>query len=53
MRQAPAISITDALLDRNLLGAGLGDPQSWATWLVILKAAFAEPFSAEVARGER
>src|ERR1035437_4882057 len=45
MRQAPAISITDALRDRNLLGAGLGDPQSWATWLVILKAAFAEPLN--------
>jgi hypothetical protein len=47
MRQAPAISITNALLDRNLLGAALGDLDSWATWRVILKAAFAEPLNAD------
>ena len=41
------ISINDALTDRNLLGAALGDLDSWATWRVILKAAFAEPMSAD------
>jgi hypothetical protein len=37
------IAIDAALRDRNLLGAALGDPESWATWLAVLKAAFAEP----------
>ena len=41
------ISINHALTDRNLLGAALGDLDSWATWRVILKAAFAEPMSAD------
>jgi hypothetical protein len=38
-----AIPIAEALVDRNLLGAALGDGASWQTWLVVLKAAFAEP----------
>jgi hypothetical protein len=45
----PAISITNALLDRNLLGAALDEQQdgidSWATWRVILKAAWGEPLN--------
>ena len=36
-------TIDEALADRNLLGAALGDLSSWATWRVILKAAFALP----------
>jgi hypothetical protein len=44
-RLAPAISIDDALKDRNLLGAALDDLGSWATWRVILKAAFGEPLA--------
>jgi hypothetical protein len=43
MIQRPTISIDQALTDRQLLGAALGDLESWATWRVILKAAFAEP----------
>jgi hypothetical protein len=39
----PTISIDAALCDPNLLGAALGDLESWATWRVILKAAFALP----------
>ena len=43
----PAIPISEALADRNLLGAALGDIGSWRTWLAILKAAFAEPLTDE------
>lgn len=53
------VTIADALADRQLLGAALGDLRSWAMWFVMLKAAFGhkltkrerEPF-AKVA-GER
>ena len=39
----PAIPISEALADRNLLGAALGgDVASWRTWRVVLRAAFAE-----------
>ena len=38
----PAIPISEALADPNLLGAALGDVASWRTWRAILKAAFAE-----------
>lgn len=43
------LPISEALGDANLLGAALGDIASWKTWLAILKAAFAEPLSAEEA----
>jgi Terminase large subunit, ATPase domain len=44
----PAIPITAALTDPNLLGAALGsDLRSWRTWIVVLKAAFGEPLSEE------
>ena len=33
-------TIDQALVDHNLLGAALGDPSTWATWLVILRSAF-------------
>jgi hypothetical protein len=42
----PALPISEALLDGNLLGAALGDPVPWATWLVVLKAAFGLPLDA-------
>ena len=41
----PAIPISEALADPNLLGAALGDIASWRTWVAILKAAFAEPLT--------
>jgi hypothetical protein len=41
------IAIDDALLDPNLLGAALGDPETWRTWLVVLRAAFGLPLSPE------
>ena len=41
----PAIPISEALVDPNLLGAALGDIGSWRTWVAILKAAFAEPLT--------
>jgi hypothetical protein len=36
----PAITIEDALKDRQLLGAALGSPATWQTWLTVLKATF-------------
>ena len=45
-RAPPTVTIDRALLDRNLLGAGLGDAASWQTWLVVLRAAFALDLSA-------
>jgi hypothetical protein len=36
----PDIEIDEALTDPALLGAGLGDPATWSTWLVTLRAAF-------------
>ena len=32
--------IDRALLDKNLLGAALGPPASWSTWLAVLRATF-------------
>ncbi len=37
-----AIPLSDALTDANLLGAALGPPESWATWISVLKASFGE-----------
>lgn len=34
------IGIDRALLDKNLLGAALGDTASWSQWLAVLRAAF-------------
>lgn len=45
--QRPSIRIDDALTDRNLLGAALDDLETWSTWRVILKAAFAEPLTGD------
>jgi hypothetical protein len=39
------ITIDRALLDRNLLGAALGDPSTWLAWLAILKAAHGRPLN--------
>src|SRR5262245_10869420 len=43
----PAVPIAEALVDRNLLGAALGDGASWRVWHVVLKAAFAEALDAD------
>jgi hypothetical protein len=34
------VSIEAALADQKLLGAALGNPRSWATWIAVLVAAF-------------
>jgi hypothetical protein len=34
------VTIDTAMADRVLLGSALGDPASWATWRVVLRAAF-------------
>jgi hypothetical protein len=44
------ISIDDALSDEHLLGAALGDPQSWSSWVAVLKAAFGLSLSDEQAQ---
>lgn len=43
MASTPAISIDHALTDPSLLGAALGNPESWRNWLVVLRAAFGQP----------
>src|ERR1700751_620627 len=39
-------TITNALADKQLLGAALGDPSSWTTWRSVMKAAYAESLTA-------
>ena len=41
------IGIDRALLDKNLLGAALGDIASWSQWLAVLRAAFGLKMSDE------
>jgi hypothetical protein len=38
-------SIDRAISDPKLLGAALGDLTPWATWLIIMKAAFGQPLN--------
>ncbi len=47
MRRGPGspISIAEAIADRNLLGAAIGDADSWRGWMAILKAAFGRPLT--------
>jgi hypothetical protein len=40
MAESAGMSISKALADARLLGAALGDPSSWATWLTVLRSAF-------------
>ena len=42
-----AIDVARALLDKNLLGAALGDLAPWSIWLAVLRAAFGLPLTAE------
>jgi hypothetical protein len=39
------LPIDKVLTDPRLLGASLGDIETWATWLAVLKAAFALPLT--------
>lgn len=39
------MNIVEAMDDANLLGAALGDAETWQTWRVILKAAFGLPLT--------
>jgi phage terminase large subunit-like protein len=38
-----AITIDTALSNKQLLGAALGDPETWQTWVAVLKATFGLP----------
>jgi hypothetical protein len=40
------VTLDRALNNKQLLGAALGDPVSWTTWIACLKAAYAEPLTA-------
>jgi hypothetical protein len=42
----PLATLHQSLTNKQLLGAALGDPVSWTTWIACLKAAYAEPLSA-------
>ena len=49
----PAIPISEALADSNLLGSALGDIASWQVWRVVLKAVTCEsslPLRLDVAK---
>ena len=39
-RPRSIITIADALMDDQLIGAALGDPDSWHVWMSVLRAAF-------------
>ncbi|MGP9818981.1 hypothetical protein ACTZWW_03105 [Salinarimonas sp. NSM] len=41
------ITISEAMQDAQIFGPALGDPAPWAPWRAILKAAFAEPLTAD------
>lgn len=41
------LPIDEALADRNLLGAALGDISTWRIWVIVLKAAFGRPLTAD------
>ena len=43
--QTSELSIEQALRDTNLLGSALGNPNSWSSWLTVLKAAFGQQLS--------
>jgi hypothetical protein len=45
-----APTIDDALSDPTLLGAALGDPDTWQTWRCVLKAAFGLALNRQEAR---
>jgi hypothetical protein len=47
---SPTVTIEQAMLDKALLGAGLGDARTWRLWLLILKAAFAIALTPEEAQ---
>jgi hypothetical protein len=47
---APLIDIASAMSDKNLLGATLGDPGTWAVWRSVLKGAFALDMTPEEER---
>jgi Terminase large subunit, ATPase domain len=47
LHQHAAITIDRALSDPQLLGAALGNPAPWQTWLTVLRAAFGLPLTDE------
>ena len=49
-RRPLLIAIDQALADAKLLGAALGDTQTWQTWGVVLKAAFGLELNRQQAR---
>jgi hypothetical protein len=45
--QTSELTIEQALRDTNLLGSALGNPNSWSSWLTVLKAAFGQELTAQ------
>lgn len=39
------ITVDEAMTDKRLLGAALGDPRTWTTWRAVLRAAFGLPLN--------
>ena len=46
-RTRPPPDIDEAMIDPNLLGAGLGSATTWAAWIAILRAAWGLPLDAQ------
>lgn len=47
MKQLSNVTIDQALKDKKLLGGAMGNPDSWTTWLAVLRAAFALSLDAD------
>jgi hypothetical protein len=45
MKRRAAHNIDKCLSNPLLLGASLGDPKTWSTWVAVLKATFCVPLS--------
>ncbi len=50
MNAASPITVEEAMVDRMLLGAALGDPASWQAWRGVLKATFGLALDEDEAR---
>jgi hypothetical protein len=48
--ELPQVDIVQAMIERDLLGAGFGDPKTWQQWHIVLKATFGLKLSQEEAK---
>jgi hypothetical protein len=47
--ELPQVDIVQAMIERDLLGAGFGDPKTWQQWRIVLRATFGLKLSQEEA----